>query len=85
MDYLYFKSANSSDGTMTLQVFFDINRSQDLAAVDVQNAVKLAEPQLPEEVTRNGVVITKAQTGISSLVAAPHIGRQSALRRQLPH
>jgi hydrophobe/amphiphile efflux-1 (HAE1) family protein len=66
---LYFKSSNSSDGTMSLQVFFDINRSQDLAAVDVQNAVKLAEPQLPQEVTRNGVVITKAQTDIL-LVAA---------------
>jgi multidrug efflux pump len=66
---LYFKSSNSSDGTMSLQVFFDISRSQDLAAVDVQNAVKLAEPQLPQEVTRNGVVVTKAQTDIL-LVAA---------------
>jgi multidrug efflux pump len=66
---LYFKSSNSSDGVMNLQVFFDISRSQDLAAVDVQNAVKLAEPQLPQEVTRNGVVITKAQTDIL-LVAA---------------
>ena len=66
---LYYKSSNASDGTMSLQVFFDISRSQDLAAVDVQNAVKLAEPQLPGEVTRNGVVITKAQTDIL-LVAA---------------
>ena len=66
---LYFKSSNSSDGTMSLQVFFDISRSQDLAAVDVQNAVKLAEPQLPQEVTRIGVVVTKAQTDIL-LVAA---------------
>jgi hydrophobe/amphiphile efflux-1 (HAE1) family protein len=66
---LYYTSSNSSDGVMTLQVFFDISRSQDLAAVDVQNAVKLAEPQLPQEVTRNGVVITKAQTDIL-LVAA---------------
>jgi len=66
---LYFKSSNSSDGSMSLQVFFDINRDQDLAAVDVQNAVKRAEPQLPGEVTRNGVVVTKAQTDIL-LVAA---------------
>jgi hydrophobe/amphiphile efflux-1 (HAE1) family protein len=68
-DLLYYKSSNSSDGSMSLQVFFDISRDQDLAAVDVQNAVKLAEPQLPQEVTRNGVVITKAQTDIL-LVAA---------------
>ena len=66
---LYFKSSNSSDGSMSLQVFFDISRDQDLAAVDVQNAVKRAEPQLPGEVTRNGVVVTKAQTDIL-LVAA---------------
>ena len=66
---LYFKSSNSSDGAMSLQVFFDINRDQDLAAVDVQNAVKRAEPQLPQDVTRNGVVVTKAQTDIL-LVAA---------------
>ena len=51
------------------EVFFDISRDQDLAAVDVQNAVKLAEPQLPADVTRNGVVVTKAQTDIL-LVAA---------------
>ncbi|HEY2805720.1 MAG TPA: multidrug efflux RND transporter permease subunit [Gemmatimonadales bacterium] len=61
---LYFKSSNSSDGVMNLQVYFDISRSQDLAAVDVQNAVKLAEPQLPQEVVRNGITITKAQTDI---------------------
>ena len=32
---LYFKSSNSSDGVMSLQVFFDINRDQDLAAVAI--------------------------------------------------
>src|SRR5919205_425716 len=42
---LYFKSSNSSDGTMNLSVYFDIRRNQDLAAVDVQNQIKLAEPQ----------------------------------------
>src|SRR5882672_4727535 len=36
---LYYSSANASDGSMSLQVYFDISRSQDLAAVDVQNAV----------------------------------------------
>ena len=61
---LYFKSSNSSDGVMNLQVYFDISRSQDLAAVDVQNAIKLAEPQLPQEVVRNGITIRKAQTDI---------------------
>ncbi len=61
---LYYKSSNSSDGAMNLQVYFDISRDQDLAAVDVQNAVKLAEPQLPEAVRTNGIVVTKAQSDI---------------------
>ncbi len=61
---LYFKSSNSSDGVMNLSIYFDISRDQDLAAVDVQNAIKLAEPQLPEEVRRNGVTILKANSDI---------------------
>jgi multidrug efflux pump len=61
---LYFKSSNSADGAMNLQVYFDISRDQDLAAVDVQNAVKLAEPQLPQAVRDNGIVVTKAQSDI---------------------
>src|SRR6185503_14110215 len=35
----------------------------------VQNAVKLAEPQLPEEVRRNGIVIQKANSNILLVVA----------------
>ena len=61
---MYYRSSNSSNGVMNLQVFFDIGRDQDIAAVDVQNAIKVAEPQLPEEVRRQGVVIRKAQTDI---------------------
>ncbi len=66
---LYFQSANASDGSMTLSIFFDINRDQDLAAVDVQNQVALAEPQLPQEVRTNGVTVKKAQTDILMIVA----------------
>ncbi len=66
---LYYSSANASDGTMSLQIFFDISRSQDLAAVDVQNAVKLAEPQLPDAVRQNGITILKANTDILGVVA----------------
>ena len=66
---LYYQSANSNSGTTTISVFFDISRDQDLAAVEVQNAVKLAEPQLPEEVRRNGILIQKANSNIL-LVAA---------------
>ena len=39
---LYYRSSNSSSGIMNLQVYFDISRDPDLAAVDVQNAIKVA-------------------------------------------
>ena len=48
---------------------FDVSRNQDLAAVDVQNAVKLAEPQLPDAVRTNGITILKANTDILAVVA----------------
>jgi multidrug efflux pump subunit AcrB len=66
---LYYASANSSDGTTTITVTFDVSRNQDLAAVDVQNAVKLAEPQLPDAVRANGITILKANTDILAVVA----------------
>jgi multidrug efflux pump len=66
---LYYSSANSSDGQLSLQIFFDVSRSQDLAAVDVQNAVQLAQPQLPDAVRQNGITILKANTDILGVVA----------------
>ena len=66
---LYFQSSNGADGTMNLYAYFDIGRSQDLAAVDVQNQLKLAEPQLPQEVRRNGVTVKKAQKDILLMIA----------------
>jgi hydrophobe/amphiphile efflux-1 (HAE1) family protein len=66
---LYYASSNSSDGTTNITVTFDVTRNQDLAAVDVQNAVKLAEPQLPDAVRTNGITILKANTDILAVVA----------------
>src|SRR5689334_16361325 len=66
---LYYASSNSSDGSTTITVTFDVSRNQDLAAVDVQNAVKLAEPQLPDAVRTNGITIIKANTDILAALA----------------
>src|ERR671921_333251 len=68
---LYYKSSNASDGTMSLQVYFDLSRDLDLAAAHVENQVSLAEPQLPQEVVRQGITITKAQTDILAVIALP--------------
>ncbi|HEY2825901.1 MAG TPA: efflux RND transporter permease subunit, partial [Gemmatimonadales bacterium] len=66
---LYYSSANASDGSLALSLSFDVTRNQDLAAVDVQNAMKLAEPQLPDQVRQNGISIIKANTDILAVVA----------------
>ena len=66
---LYYSSSNSSDGSMTLQIAFDVTRDQDLAAVDVQNAVKLAEPQLPEAARQIGITVVKANSDILGVLA----------------
>src|ERR1019366_9305660 len=65
---LYYSSTSGGDGSTTITVTFDVSRNQDLAAVDVQNAVKLAEPQLPAAVRNNGITIIKANTDILGIV-----------------
>ena len=60
---MYMYSSSSSTGNMTLNVFFDIGTDPDIAQVNVQNQVSLALPQLPEEVSKQGVQVqTKSST-----------------------
>lgn len=60
----YMTSSSSNDGTSTITVTFDASRNKDIAAVDVQNRVALAEPQLPEAVQRTGVTVNKQSNNI---------------------
>ena len=60
----YYKTSCSSDGSMSIQVTFDISRDLDQAAVDVQNRVQIATPQIPLQAQQLGIVVLKAQTDI---------------------
>lgn len=60
----YITSNSSNDGASNIVVTFDSSRDKDLAAVDVQNRVSLAEPQLPESVIRGGVTVSKETSSI---------------------
>ncbi|MBE9215212.1 efflux RND transporter permease subunit [Plectonema cf. radiosum LEGE 06105] len=60
----YMSSSSSNSGTSQITVTFDASRNKDIAAVDVQNRVSLAEPQLPEAVQRTGVVVSKESSNI---------------------
>ncbi|HTV84424.1 MAG TPA: multidrug efflux RND transporter permease subunit [Dyella sp.] len=57
---LYFSSASNSNGTSTITLSFATGTDPDIAQVQVQNKVSLAEPQLPSEVNLQGVVVAKA-------------------------
>ncbi len=56
---IYMKSTNASDGTMQLQVSFDVGTDIDMANVLTQNRVSEAQALLPQEVTRLGVTVKK--------------------------
>ena len=51
---LYMSSTSSSNGQLTLTVYFTLNTDPDIAQVQVQNRVNLALPQLPEAVVQAG-------------------------------
>lgn len=68
-DMIYMYSQNSSNGLMSLNVFFDIGANPDMAQVNVQNRVSQALPQLPEEVQRVGVIVQKTTPNILLIVA----------------
>ena len=65
---IYMTSSSSSTGTMMLTVFFDIGTDPDIAQVQVQNRVNIAQPYLPSEVIQNGLQIEKRSSSILMLI-----------------
>ena len=66
---LYMKSTSGNDGSYTLTITFAVGTNPDLNTVNVQNRVKLAEAQLPQEVRAQGVNVTKKSSAILQMVA----------------
>ena len=56
---LYMESNSSNSGGFSATVTFDVSADADLAAVEIQNRVKLAESRLPAEVIQNGISVEK--------------------------
>ena len=59
----YMSSTSSNDGASTITVTFKPGYDKNIAAIDVQNRVSLAEPQLPPAVRQSGISVTKQSTG----------------------
>ncbi|MGD9510692.1 MAG: efflux RND transporter permease subunit [Geminicoccaceae bacterium] len=66
---LYMKSTSGNDGSYTLTVSFAVGTDPDINTVNVQNRVSLALPQLPEEVSRQGVTVKKKSSAILQVLA----------------
>jgi HAE1 family hydrophobic/amphiphilic exporter-1 len=72
---LYMKSVNSNDGTMAIQISFDIGTDPDMNTVFTQNRVAAATAKLPEEVKRLGVTTQKSLPTMIMLVSLTSDGR----------
>jgi hydrophobe/amphiphile efflux-1 (HAE1) family protein len=67
-DMLYLYSQATSNGQLTITATFRLGTDLDKAQVLVQNRVAIAQPQLPDEVQRNGVVTRKNSPDILMVV-----------------
>ncbi len=65
---LYMLSQSTGDGNVTLSVTFELGTDLDVAQVLVQNRVAIAEPRLPEQVRRLGVVTQKSSPDLMMVV-----------------
>ncbi|MGK2285734.1 efflux RND transporter permease subunit [Pedomonas sp. V897] len=77
---LYMYSQATSDGQMTLTISFAPGTNLDTAQVLVQNRVAVAEPRLPEEVRRLGVV---TQKNAPDIMMAVHLRSPDKSRDQI--
>lgn len=55
----YISSTSTNQGNSSITATFEQGRDKDIAAVDIQNRVSLAQPQLPGQVNQTGVTVTK--------------------------
>ncbi len=65
----YLQSNSTGNGAMTINAVFNVGTNIDVAAVDVQNRVSIATPQLPDVVKRLGLTVKKRNPAILMLVA----------------
>ena len=65
---LYMSSQSTNTGQMVLTVTFKVGTDLDIAEVQVQNRVAIAQSQLPPEVQVQGLVVQKASPDITMVV-----------------
>src|SRR5579862_990309 len=66
---IYYVSSASQDGSLTITCTFEIGTDLDRAVVQLNNRVQVAQPTLPDEVRRNGIIVAKRSPDILVVVA----------------
>ncbi len=72
---IYMKSTNANDGSMSIQISFEVGTDPDMNTVFAQNRVSAATAKLPEEVKRLGVSTNKSMSSIVLAIAVYSDGR----------
>src|ERR1700686_627824 len=65
---IYLTSNSTGDGRFLIAVTFDIGTNLDIAQVQVQNRVAIAQPRLPADVRNIGVTVTKSSPDLMMVV-----------------
>src|SRR5256714_5448579 len=65
---LYISSNSTADGRFTIAVSFELGTNLDIAQVQVQNRVAIAQPRLPADVRQVGVTVTKKSPDLMMVV-----------------
>ncbi len=65
---LYYQSTSGADGSYSLNITFALGTNPDINTVNVQNRASLATPQLPSEVSRQGLTIRKKSAALLQVV-----------------
>ncbi len=65
---LYITSNSTGDGRFSIAVTFELGTNLDIAQVQVQNRVAIAQPRLPSDVRNIGVTVAKASPDLMMVV-----------------
>ena len=82
---LYMSSNSTADGRFSIAVTFDLGTNLDIAQVQVQNRVAIAQPRLPVDVRNIGVTVAKASPDLMMVVHlySPDKSRDTPVHLQL--
>ena len=71
---MYMSATSSSDGAVEIAATFTQGTDPDIAAVEVQNRLKIVESRLPESVRREGVFVEKSSNNIQAMISLSSTG-----------